>query len=242
MPNAAALRPRPPNRLLAALPAKEYQRLLPELESTTLAFAQVIYKPGDTIRHVYFPNDSIVSLLAAEDHHASLEVGMIGNEGMTGISVFMGVNTSRTLALVQGGGASVRMKSEVLRRESDHLGSFHRLLHRYTHSLLTQMSLSSACNRFHSLNARLARWLLMTHDRIGSDEFRLTQEFMSNMLGVRREGVNKAAGDLQRGKLISYSRGHMAILNRAALEKISCECYRIIKADSDLSLVNGQAR
>ena len=239
MPNAHALRALPPNRLLAALPAKEYQRLLPELESVTLAFAQVIYRPGDTIHHVYFPNDSIVSLLAAENHHASLEVGMIGNEGMTGISVFMGVNTSRTLALVQGAGAAVRMKSAALRREADQLGSFHRLLHRYTHSLLTQMSLSSACNRFHTLNARLARWLLMTQDRIGSDDFRLTQEFMSNMLGVRREGVNRVAGDLQRGKLISYSRGHMAILDRAGLEEISCECYRIIKADSDLSLGKG---
>lgn len=239
MPNAPALRAPPANRLLAALPAKEYQRLLPELETVTLAFAQVIYKPGETIRHVYFPNDSIVSLLAAEDHHASLEVGMIGNEGMTGISVFMGVPTSRTLALVQGAGAAVRMKSAVLRRESDNVGSFHRLLHRYTHSLLTQMSLCSACNRFHTLNARLARWLLMTQDRIGSDEFRLTQEFMSNMLGVRREGVNKAAGDLQRRKLVRHSRGQMAILNRAGLEKISCECYRIIKADSDRSLVKG---
>ncbi len=239
MPNAPALRARPANRLLAALPAKEYQRLLPELEDVTLAFAQVIYEPGDTIRHAYFPNDSIVSLLAAEDYHASLEVGMIGNEGMAGISVFMGVSTSRTLALVQGAGAAVRMKSAVLRRESDHVGSFHRLLHRYTHSLWTQMSLCSACNRFHTLNARLARWLLMTQDRIGTDEFRLTQEFMSNMLGVRREGVNKVAGELQRGKLISYSRGHMAILNRAGLERISCECYRIIKADSDLFLGKG---
>jgi CRP-like cAMP-binding protein len=236
MPNAPALRAPPANRLLAALPATEYQRLLPELEDVTLAFAQVIYKPGDAIRHVYFPNNSIVSLLAAENHHASLEVGMIGNEGMTGISVFMGVPTSRTLALVQGAGAAVRMKSAALRRETDHVGSFHRLLHRYTHSLLTQMTLSSACNRFHTLNARLARWLLMTQDRIGSDDFRLTQEFMSNMLGVRREGVNKAAGDLQKGKLISYSRGQMAILNRRGLERISCACYRIIKEDSDRSL------
>src|SRR5450759_4663819 len=200
MPNAPPLPTPRPNRLLAALPAKEYQRLLPKLENVTLAFAQVIYKPGDTIRHVYFPNDSIVSLLAAEDHHASLEVGMIGNEGMTGISVFLGVPTSRTLALVQGAGAAVRMTSAELRRETDHVGSFHRLLHRYTHSLLTQMTLSSACNRFHTLNARLARRLLMTQDRIGSDEFRLTQEFMSNMLGVRREGVNKVAGELQREK------------------------------------------
>jgi len=235
MPNAPALCAPPANRLLAALPAKEYRRLLPELENVNLAFAQIIYKPGETIRHVYFPNDSIVSLLAAENHHASLEVGTIGNEGMTGISVFMGVSRSRTLALVQGAGAAVRMKSAALRRETNHVGSFNRLLHRYTHSLLTQMTLSSACNRFHTLNARLARRLLMTQDGIGSDEFRLTQEFISKMLGVRREGVNKAAGDLKRGKLISYSRGRMAILNRAGLETISCECYRIIKADSDRS-------
>ena len=236
MPNATALRAPPANRLLAALPAKEFQRLLPELEPVTLKFAQIIYNPGDTIHNVYFPNNSIVSLLAAEDHHASLEVGMIGNEGMTGIAVFMGVSTSRTLALVQGAGSAFRMKADVLRKESSHVGHFHRLLHRYTHSLLTQMSLSSACNRYHTLNSRLARWLLMTQDRIGSSEFRLTQEFMSNMLGVRREGVNKVAGNLQREELISYSRGHIAILNRAGLEKTSCVCYRIIKEDSDHTL------
>ena len=226
----------PANRLLAALPAKEYKRLLPELEPVDLAFAQIIYSPGDTIRHVYFPNNSIVSLLAAEPHHASLEVGMIGNEGMTGISVFMGVNTSPTLALVQGAGAAIRMKAATLRRESDHVGSFHVVLHHYAHSLLTQMSLSSACNRFHTLSSRLARWLLMTQDRIGTPEFRLTQEFMSNMLGVRREGVNKAAGQLQRKKLVRYTRGQMAILDRTGLENVSCACYAIIKADSDGSL------
>ncbi len=236
MPKVAALPAPPANRLLAALPPKEYQRLLSQLEPVTLAFAQIIHSPGDTIRHVYFPNDSIVSLLAAEDHHASLEVGMIGNEGMTGISVFMGVNTSHTLALVQGAGTALRMKAATLRKESDTLGHFHRLLHRYTHSLLTQMSLSSACNRFHTLNGRLARWLLMSHDRIGTDEFRLTQEFMSNMLGVRREGVNKVAGELQRHELIRYSRGHIEILNRAGLERISCTCYRVIKEESDRSL------
>ncbi len=242
MPKAPALRAPPANRLLAALPAREYQRLLPELEPVPLAFAQIIYSPGDTINHVYFPNDSIVSLLAAEDHHASLEVGMIGNEGMTGISVFMGVNTSRTLALVQGAGTALKMKAATLRKESDSLGPFHRLLHRYTHSLLTQMSLSSACNRFHTLNGRLARWLLMSHDRIGTDEFRLTQDFMSTMLGVRREGVNKVAGELQRDKLIRYSRGHIAILNRPGLEKLSCTCYRIIKEESDGSLRRKSSR
>ena len=243
MPKSPALRAPPANRLLAALPAKEYQRLLSELETIPLAFAQIIYSPGDTIRYVYFPNDSIVSLLAAEDHHASLEVGMIGNEGMTGISVFMGVNTSRTLALVQGAGTALRMTAGALRKESNRLSYFHRLLHRYSHSLLTQMSLSSACNHFHTLDGRLARWLLMSHDRIGTDEFRLTQEFMSNMLGVRREGVNKVAGDLQRNKLISYSRGRIAILDRPGLENISCTCYGVIRAESDRSLrKNGSAR
>src|SRR3981081_1082455 len=137
MTKAPTLRAPPANRLLAALPAKEYQRLLPELETVSLAFGQTVYSPGVTIRHVYFPNNSIVSLLAAEDHHSSLEVGMIGNEGMTGISVFMGVNTSRTLALVQGAGTAMRMKSAALRKESDHVGSFHRLLHRYHHSFFT---------------------------------------------------------------------------------------------------------
>jgi len=226
------------NRLLAALPPKEYQRLLPQLEQVNLAFAEVIYEPGETIRHVYFPDNSVVSLLAAENGHSMLEVGMIGNEGMTGVSVFMGVDTSRTRALVQGAGAAVRMNSAVLREESNQVSSLHRLLHRYTNSLLTQMSLSSACNRFHTLNSRLGRWLLMTHDRIGSDEFRLTQEFMSNMLGVRREGVNKVAGNLQRDGLISYSRGHVTILNRRGLEKISCECYRTIKTESE-NVLNG---
>jgi CRP-like cAMP-binding protein len=230
------------NRLLAALPTQEYQRLLPELELVTLNFAEVIYEPGDKIRHVYFPNDSVVSLLASllatENHHSMLEVGMIGNEGMTGVSVFMGVDTSRTRALVQGAGTAMRMKSAVLRNESNHVSSLHRLLHRYTHSLLTQTSLSSACNRFHTLDSRLARWLLMTHDRIGSDEFRLTQEFMSNMLGVRREGVNRVAGNLQRDKLISYSRGHVTVINRRGLEKVSCDCYRTIRAESE-NLLNG---
>jgi len=230
---SAKQKPLVANRLLAALHPKEYRRLLPELEEVTLTFAEVIYEPGAKIRHVYFPSDSVVSLLAAENHHATLEVGMIGNEGMTGVSVFMGVDTSSTLALVGGAGGAVRLKAAVLRDESNQLGSLHRLLHLYTHSLLTQMSLSSACNRFHTLNSRLARWLLMTHDRVASDEFRLTQEFMSNMLGVRREGVNKVAGHLQREGFISYSRGHVTVLNRKALEKVSCDCYRTISAESE---------
>ena len=226
----------PANRLLAMLPAKEYRRLLPELKRITLSFGEVLYDPGDRIRHVYFPNNSIVSLLSAVGDRSTLEVGMVGNEGMTGLPVFMGVDVSTTRALVQGSGSAMKMTSAAMRQEANRLGSLHRLLHRYSHSLLTQISQSSACNRFHTVEARLARWLLMTGDRLGEDQFRLTQDFMSNMLGVRREGVNKAAGALQLKKLIRYSRGNLVILNRTGLEAASCSCYAITKAESDAYL------
>ena len=227
--------PRAPamNRLLAALPKKEYQRLLPELEQVAMPFADVLYEPGARIHHVYFPNDSVVSLLAEVADRSTLEVGIVGNEGVTGIPVFMGVDTSRHHGIVQGSGTARRMNAAVLRKESGRTGPLHRLLHLYTHSLLTQVSQSAACNRFHMVDARLARWLLMTGDRLGTDEFRLTQDFISNMLGVRREGVNKAAGLLQKNELINYSRGRLKILDRAGLEAVSCECYRIIKDESD---------
>ncbi|HEX8069325.1 MAG TPA: Crp/Fnr family transcriptional regulator [Pyrinomonadaceae bacterium] len=221
------------NRLLAKLPKKEYQRLLPQLEPVTLAFGKILYEPGATIHHVYFPADSIISLLAEVADRSTLEVGIVGNEGMAGISVFMGMNTSRNRAVVQGAGTAMRMKAAALRHETTRVGSLHRLLLRYTHSVLTQVSQSAACNRFHQVNARLARWLLMTRDRLGTDEFRLTQEFMSNMLGVRREGVTGAARILQQDKLISYSRGWIEILNRAGLAAAACDCYRIIKDESD---------
>ncbi len=221
------------NRLLATLPKKDYQRLLPELEQVTLTFADIIYEPGQRIRHVYFPNDAIVSLLSEVATSATIEVGMVGNEGLTGIGIFLGVNESRNRAVVQGEGTAMRMKVAALRREESQIASLHNLLRRYTHTLLMQISQSAACNRFHMVNARLARWLLMTSDRLRSDQFRLTQEFMSNMLGVRREGVTVAASALQRSGLISYSRGIINILNRAKLEAISCECYRIVKDESD---------
>ncbi|HEX8775400.1 MAG TPA: Crp/Fnr family transcriptional regulator [Pyrinomonadaceae bacterium] len=227
------------NRLLSALPAKEYQRLMPELEDVNLIFADVLCEPGERIRFVYFPNDSIVSLLAAVGNHSTLEVGIVGSEGMVGISVFMGVDVSRNQALVQGAGTAMRMKAAAFRKEAQQYGSLHRLLHRYSHSLLTQVSQSAACNRFHTVNARLARWLLMTHDRMGVEEFRLTQEFMSNMLGVRREGVNHAAGALQQAGLISYSRGIIKVHDRTGLEAIACECYQIIKDESDGYLAKG---
>ena len=161
---------------------------------------------------------------------------MVGNEGMAGLAVFMGVGSSSTRALVQGSGTAMRMTSAAVRMEANRLGGLHRLLHRYSHSLLTQVSQTSACNRFHLVDARLARWLLMTSDRLGMEEFPLTQEFLSHMLGVRREGISKAAGALQSAKLIRYSRGMITVLNRKGLEARSCDCYAIIKAESDAYL------
>jgi len=235
MSKTTAQRAQLSNRLLAALPRKEHQRLLPKLELVNLAFGDILYEPGDVITHVHFPNNSIISLLSAVAERSTLEVGIVGNEGMAGISVFMGVNVSHNQFLVQGRGTAMRMKAEVLRNEFNHSGPLDLLLRRYSYSLMTQISQSAACNRFHTVDARLARWMLMTHDRIGTDEFQLTQEFMSNMLGVRREGVSKAAGELQRKKLISYSRGLVTILNRQGMEKVACKCYQVIK-ESENSL------
>ena len=224
------------NRLLATLPKNEYKRLLPKLKTVSLVLGEALYEPGDVIKYVYFPNDSIISLISELSETSLLEVGMVGNEGMAGLAVFMGVNSSSTRALVQGAGTAMRMSSAAVRTEANRLGSLHQLLHRYSHSLLTQVSQSAACNRFHLVDARLARWLLMTKDRLGAEEFPLTQEFLANMLGVRREGVSKAAGVLQARKLIRYSRGVITILNRRGLEAKSCECYAIIKAETDAYL------
>lgn len=240
MSKATALRAPPTNLLLAALSKDEYRRLLPDLEPSPLAFGEVIYEPGDLIRYVYFPTSGIISLLAAVEDRATLEVGLVGREGMVGLPIFMGVKTSRNLAVVQGAGAAMRVKATAFRKECNNGGSLPRLLRRYTHSRLTQIAQGAACNRFHSIDARLARWLLMTRDRLSTDEFQITQEFLSNMLGVRREGVNKAAGALQKRLLISYSRGTLTTLNRAGLEAVACRCYGIIKEEANyLSRENG---
>ena len=222
---------KPANRLLAALPGKEYQHLLPNLEEVPLAFTETIYAPDDIIRYVYFPNSGIVSLLAAVGERSQLEVGIVGNEGIVGLPVFLGVETSNNHALVQGVGAAMRMKTADFLAECRNGGSLPRILQRYTHSLLTQISQSAVCNRFHSIEARLARWLLMTSDRMESDVFQITQKFLSNMLGVRREAVTLSAQNQQQSKLISYSRGKISILNRAGLEAIACRCYFIIKEE-----------
>lgn len=224
------------NRLLATLPKNEYKRLLPKLKTVNLVLGEVLYESGDAIKYVYFPNNSIISLISELSETSWLEVGMVGNEGMAGLAVFMGVSFSSTRALVQGSGTAMRMSSAALRAEANRPGNLHRILHRYSHSLLTQVSQSSVCNQFHLVDARLARWLLMSNDRLGVEEFPLTQEFLSHMLGVRREGVSKAAGALQAGKLISYSRGVITILNRRGLEAKSCHCYAIIKGETDAYL------
>jgi CRP-like cAMP-binding protein len=223
----------PGNRLLASLPKNEYRRLFPELTEVALVFGDIIYEPGDAISHVYFPNNSLISLLSAVADRSTLEVGMVGNEGMVGLPVFMGVDKASTRALVQGEGSAFKMKSATFRKFSNHTSSLHSRLHRYTHSLLTQISQSSACNRFHKADTRLARWLLMTGDRMGSTEFQVTQEFLSNMVGVRREAVNKAAGTLQKAKLVKYSRGIVTILNRPGLEAVACSCYAIIRQSDE---------
>ena len=224
------------NRLLATLSKKEYTRVLPKLTTVNLVLGEALYESGATIKYVYFPNDSIISLISEMSKTSWLEVGMVGNEGMAGLAVFMGVGSSSTRAIVQGSGTAMRMSSAAVRTEANRLGSLHHLLHRYSHSLLAQVAQSSVCNRFHLVDARLARWLLMTSDRLGADEFRLTQEFLSNMLGVRREGVSKAAGALQAAELIRYSRGMITVLDRRALEAKSCPCYAIIKAETDAYL------
>jgi len=223
------------NKLLAALPKKEYQALQSQLEEIPLVFEEILYLPEILISDVYFPNRGVISLLAGLNERATLEVGLVGKEGMLGLAVFMGVNTSQNRAVVQGVGSAMKMKAAAFRRECNNGGALPRLLQRYTHSLMTQITQTTVCNQFHSIEARLARWLLMTHDRIEADEFQLTQEFLSNMLAVRRECVNKAAGKLQKRNLIRYSRGHLRVLDRAGLEATSCGCYEIINDESSRS-------
>lgn len=223
----------PGSRLLASLPSDEYRRLLPQIKPITLRFGDVLYEPGDTISYVYFPNDSIVSLLSTLKGRTSVEIGMIGNEGMVGISLFMGVDRSPTRALVHAAGSAMRMTSIAVQEEVQRRGDLYHLLQRYTHSLLTQLCYLSTCNRFHAIESRLARWLLMSRDRSGSNELRLTQEFMAEMLGGRREGVNKAIGAMQRNGIIEYSRGQLKILDSPALQRASCVCYGLIKSESD---------
>jgi CRP-like cAMP-binding protein len=224
-----ATTPKVPNKLLSALPAKSYQRLLSGLEAVQLNFGDVLYEAGRKIRHVYFPGDSLVSLLTLVNGHLALEVGMVGREGMVGLPLALGRDVSPVRALVQGAGGAMRMKSARFAKEIRKSPPLQQGVYRYADALLAQVSQTAACNRFHLVEQRLARWLLMTRDRVRSDEFRLTQEFLAHMLGVRRVGVTKAAGALQARKLIEYSRGGIKILDGKGLEAAACECYRIVK-------------
>jgi CRP-like cAMP-binding protein len=217
------------NRLLAALPRKEYQGLLAGLEPVTLTYGEVLYARGEPIRHVYFPNDSLVSLLTTAEGHHALEVGLVGREGMVGISLALGIEVASVRALVQGTGKAMRMNAARFLREFRKSLPLQREIHRYTHAKLVQARQTAACNRFHVVEARLARSLLMTSDHVGSDQFLLTQEFLAEMLGVRRVGVSQAASALQRRKLVSYSRGLIRILDRKGLEAASCKCYKVMK-------------
>ena len=221
----SAIRAPATNRLLAALPDKTSAQMLANCESVDLVFADVLCLPGDRIQHVYFPTDSFISLVAPVDGYAGLEVGMVGSEGMFGVSLMLGVDVSPLHALVQGAGQALRMNATRFRRQLASSRALRQGLNRYTYVLISQLAQTAACTRFHVVEARLARWLSMTRDRAGSDEFYLTQEFLSHMLGVRRVGVTKAASSLQKHKLISYSRGVISILDRNGLQAAACGCY-----------------
>ena len=218
------------NHLLAALPGKEYQRLLADLEPVTLTFGEIVYEPGVPIRHVYFPTDSLVSLLTLADGHLALEVGMVGREGILGIPVALGINDSPGRALVQGAGSALRMKSAQFRGEFGRSAPLRRVVHLYIHERMIQIAQTAACNRFHPIEGRLARWLLMMRDRMRSDQFHLTQELLGTMLGVLRVAVTNSAGALQQRGLIRYSRGEISILDADGLEAAACQCYQVVKS------------
>ncbi|MGB5245193.1 MAG: Crp/Fnr family transcriptional regulator [Woeseia sp.] len=217
------------NRLLAGLSRKDHRQLITACEVVELDSGEVLWEPQSLIRHVYFPLDGFVSQLVPFDSRDNLELSLVGNEGMLGTPLILGVNNSILQALVQGSGTSLRMSTATFRRELKQLPALRQRLNRYIYVLQSQLALTAACISFHSLDLRLARWLLMTHDRSGSGSFHLTHQFLAQMLGVRRVGITNAAGLLQKRELLSYSRGEITILNRRGLEKASCSCYKVSK-------------
>jgi CRP-like cAMP-binding protein len=221
------------NHLLAALPDAEWQRWLPELESIDMPLGQVLYESGNTLSHVYFPTTSIVSLLYVMENGASAEIAVVGNEGIVGISLFMGGGSTPSRAVVQSAGRGLRLNAQNLKSEFNLNGPVLHLLLRYTQALITQMAQTAVCNRHHSLDQQLCRWLLLSLDRLRDNELVMTQELIANMLGVRREGVTGAALHLQEAGLIRYTRGRITVLDRAGLEKRTCECYAVVKKEYD---------
>jgi CRP-like cAMP-binding protein len=221
------------NHLLAALPQVVQKRLFPYLESTELALGQVLYESGDTLRHVYFPTDSIVSLLYVMEDGSSAEISIVGNEGVLGVSLFMGGESTPSRAIVQSAGTAYRLPGQRLKDEFNRHTEMQNLLLRYTQSLLTQMAQTAVCNRHHSIDQQLCRWLLLSLDRLSGNQLVMTQELIADMLGVRRESVTDAAGKLQKRGIIEYQRGHITVLDRPQLEKICCECYAVVKTETD---------
>jgi CRP-like cAMP-binding protein len=221
------------NHLLDALPADDYERLAPHLELIPMPLGNVLYESGVRLRHVYFPTTSIISLLYVMEDGASAEIAIVGNEGILGISLFMGGETTPSRAVVQSAGYAFRLKAELLKTEFGRFGATMHLLLRYTQALITQMAQTAVCNRHHSVDQQLCRWLLLSLDRLSSNELAMTQELIANMLGVRREGVTEAAGKLQDAGLIRYRRGRIIVLDRQGLEARSCECYHVVKTEFD---------
>jgi CRP-like cAMP-binding protein len=221
------------NRLLAALPPDEFDRMLPQLHQVSFKLGEVVYEFGGHLDYVYFPTSSIVSLLYTMENGSSAEMGLTGNDGVVGIALFMGGGTMPNRAVVQSAGDAIRMKARLLQDEFARGGRFQYLLLRYTQALITQISQTAVCNRLHSVEQQLCRWLLLSHDRVKADELIMTQELIADMLGVRREGVTVAAGRLQDVGAISYVRGHIKILNRQKMEETVCECYRVVKNEFD---------
>jgi CRP-like cAMP-binding protein len=221
------------NRLLAALPHAESQRWLSLLEPVDLPLGEVLYESGITLSHVYFPTTAIISLLYVMENGASAEIAVVGNEGIVGISLFMGGESTSSRAVVQSAGKGFRLQAQLMKQEFNRAGAVLHLLLRYTQALLTQMSQTAVCNRHHSLDQQLCRWLLLSLDRLEGNQLVMTQELIANMLGVRREGVTEGALKLQHAGLIQYARGHITVLDRAALEERSCECYAVVKREYD---------
>jgi len=221
------------NRILSGLPAQERERLLPTLKPVTFALGEVVYESGGHLEYMYFPTTSVVSLLYTMEDGSTAEMGLAGNDGVVGVALFLGGDTTPNRAMVQIAGGAFRMKAKVLREEFARGGPFQHVLLRYTQALITQISQTAVCNRLHAVEQRLCRWLLLCHDRVESNELQMTQEFISNMLGGRRESVTVAAGHLQDAGLIDYARGHISILDRKGLERTVCECYEIVKNEFD---------
>jgi CRP-like cAMP-binding protein len=219
------------NQLLAALPTDSFVRISPHLELVSMPLGQVLYESGDQLHHVYFPTTAIVSLHYVMESGSSAEIAGVGNEGMVGISLVLGGNSTPVMATVQTAGCGYRLKERMLMEEFNRAGPMMRLLLRYTQALMTQMSQTAACNRHHSIEQQLCRWLLLTVDRLPAGELTMTQELIAFMLGVRREGITETAGNLQRVGLISYRRGHITVLDRKGLESHACECYQVVKKE-----------